>query len=122
MAPDPLTEAITHTVGLLTAAGVSATGDVRSLTLPGVWVTPSAIRRDNLAAGIAVDLDLWAIVPNRGGMHDVAALGKLWDQTTRAGLDIDADAAEAVTVTMPNHGGLLTALKSTTTIRIDPNE
>lgn len=112
-------EAIRHARHSLTAAGLSATEDVRSLALPGVWITVESLDWQRLSGSVDVELALFGVAGNAGGAADIAALDTL---TAKISATLGADTADLVSITLPNHGGTLPAVRILTTLTVQEEE
>lgn len=86
----------------LSATGLDATADPRSLNLPGVWIQPTGFDHDRLSVGAyTATWTLHAVVPDNGPIESLDALTEL-DALLRDALPA-LGAASIVGVQLPNH-------------------
>lgn len=76
---ETLAGVVSTVVDALTAAGISATDDQRTLEPPAVYVTPPIITWSKLT-GYSAALDLYVVVPAAGRHEALTALGPLVDR------------------------------------------
>lgn len=98
-----LGDAVRDLAGVLTVAGINATGDARDLQVPGAWVEPAGIEFETLAAGSAtVRVRVLLIVPDNGPMASMDALSDMLLTVRRLGLQMENITPTGATLI--NHG------------------